>query len=67
MKEFALGQFVFLNGSGVGIIAMLADDSGVPEDHIGVWFGTTTETGSPIVCTLPKEYFTSAPEPEIQH
>lgn len=67
MQPFHLGQFVFLRGSGVGIVAMLADGHNVPEDHVGVWFGTTTDSGSPIVCTIPAEYFTTAPEPTIQH
>jgi hypothetical protein len=67
MNSFSLGQFVHLDGSGVGVVAMLPEGSNVPDDHIGVWFGTTTDSGSPIICTVPAAYFKSAPEPTIQH
>ena len=67
MESFSLGQFVHLDGSGVGVVAMLPNGSNVPDEHIGVWFGTRTEAGNPIVCTVPAAYFKHAPEPTIQH
>jgi len=67
MKSFSFGQFVYLDGSGVGITVMLPHGSEVPEDHIGVWFGTTTEAGNPLICTIPAEYLISAPDPVVQH
>jgi hypothetical protein len=67
MNSYSIGQFVRLDGSGVGVVAMLPDGSKVPDEHIGVWFGTTTAAGSPIICTIPTAYFKTAPEPTIQH
>lgn len=67
MKSLLLSQFVYLDGSGVGVVVMLPDGVNVADDHVGVWFGTTTGQGSPIVCSVPVEYLTSAPEPRIQH
>ena len=67
--QFALGQFVHLDGSGIGVVAALpsADDPTVPEDHLGVWFGGRDDSGAPIVCTIPADYFKNAPAPVIQH
>jgi hypothetical protein len=67
MKTCSLGQFVYLDGSGVGVVVILPDGANVAEEHVGVWFGTMTDAGSPVVCTVPVAYFTSAPEPRIQH
>jgi hypothetical protein len=67
MDSFSLGQFVHLDGSGVGVVSMLPDGCNVPDDHIGVWFGTTTDEGSPVICTVPASYFKRAPDPTIQH
>ncbi|TWU19742.1 hypothetical protein [Allorhodopirellula heiligendammensis] len=64
---FAIGQFVHLDGSGVGVVVMLPDDTEVPDGHIGVWFGTTTETGRPVICTVPIEYIEPTPDPIVQH
>ena len=65
--SFEVGQFVLLSGSGVGIVTHLPDDLEVPEEHIGVWFGTLNPDGNPIVCTIPAEYLTSGPLPSFQH
>ena len=69
IMQFALGQFVHLDGSGIGVVAALpsADDPAVPEDHLGVWFGGCDDSGAPIVCTVPADYFKNAPAPVIQH
>lgn len=67
MVSFSLGQFVHLDGSGVGVVAMLPDGSKVTDEHIGVWFGTTTDSGHPIICTVPFAYLQPAPEPIVQH
>ncbi|TWT94924.1 hypothetical protein [Neorhodopirellula pilleata] len=67
MKSLLLGQFVYLDGSGDGVVGMLPDGVNAADDHVGVWFGTTTDEGSPIVSSVPVEYLTSAPEPRIQH
>ena len=67
MDSFSLGQFVQLDGSGVGVVAMLPDGCKVPDDHIGVWFGTTTDAGSPMLYTVPTANFKAAAEPAVQH
>ncbi len=65
--DYQVGQFVFLDHSGVGIVARLSDGESVREEHIGVWFGTFDEDGAPIICTVPAEYFAAAPNPVIRH
>jgi hypothetical protein len=67
MGMFTIGQFVHLDGSGIGVVVLLANNANVPDEHIGVWFGTTTETGSPVIYTVPAEYFQPTPAPTIQH
>ncbi len=53
MATFTIGQFVHLDGSGRGVVVMLPNKTDVPDEHVGVWFGTTTQTGSPVICTVP--------------
>jgi hypothetical protein len=65
--SFEVGQFVFLDGSGVGTVIYLPNGSEVPDDHVGVWFGTIDQNGRPIVCTIPIEYLQDGPKPTFQH
>ena len=39
------------------------------DDHLGLWFGETEETGQPIVHTIPAEYVNDAEkvEPIFRH
>ncbi len=67
MGTLVIGQFVHLDGSGVGVVVMLPNKRDVPDEHVGVWFGTTTETGSPVICTIPAEYIMPTLVPTIQH
>jgi hypothetical protein len=67
MGTFTIGQFVHLDGSGVGVVVMLPNKTDVPDEHVGVWFGTVSETGSPVFCMVPAEYFKPTPAPTIQH
>jgi len=64
-----LGQFVHLDGSGIGVVAALPseDDPSIPEDHLGVWFGDCNGSGAPILCTVPADYLRNAPAPAVQH
>ena len=65
--SFEVGQFEFLDGSGVGTVIYLPNCFEVPNDHVGVWFGTLDNDGRPIVCTIPIEYLRSGPKPTFQH
>lgn len=39
------------------------------DDHLGLWFGETSETGRPIVYTIPAEYVNdqAVVEPDYRH
>ena len=67
--QFALGQFVHLDHSGIGVVVALPSigDVDVPDDHLGVWFGDCDDFGAPIACTVPVDYFKPAPKPVVQH
>ena len=67
LEKYQLGQFVHLDGSGVGVVARLPNDDTVPDEHLGVWFGTCDDAGAPIICTVPAEYVTDAPTAVTQH
>ena len=68
MSPYRKGDFVHLDGSGVGIVvATPEEDAQVPEEHLGVWFGTLDEAGSPEVWTVPAEYLRPAPAPTFKH
>jgi len=62
-----VGQFVFLDGSGVGTVIRLPNGCEIPDDHAGVWFGTLDNDGRPIVCTIPIEYLRDGPSSTFQH
>ena len=65
--SFKVGQFVFLDGSGVGTVIYSPNGFEVPDDHVGVWFGTLDKDGRPVVCTIPIEYLRNGPSPSFQH
>ena len=65
--SFEVGEFVILDCSGVGTVIYLVNGFDVPDDHVGLWFGTLDQNGRPIVCTSPIEYLQSGPEPTFQH
>jgi hypothetical protein len=68
MSQHHKGDFVHLDGSGVGIVvATPEDDAQVPEEHLGVWFGTLDEEGNPEVWTVPAEYLRPAPTSVYRH
>jgi hypothetical protein len=61
--SFKRGDFVQLDGR-LGVFVLAEDEAGVPENHLGVWFGDSIQ---PEVWTIPTEYFAAAPIPIIKH
>ena len=61
------GQFVHPDERGIGVVVQLPNGDSVPEDHLGVWFGTSDDTGVPIVYTVPADHLNDAPSPVVQH
>lgn len=48
------GMFVVV-GSDIGVVTELPGIN-VPEEHVAVWYGQTTENNVPRVRTVPEEY-----------
>lgn len=49
---------------------LMAENPGCDlDDHLGLWFGEATESGQPIVHTIPAEYINQAEqvEPTFRH
>ena len=60
------GDIVTINDR-VGVIVLSGEDLGVEfEDHSGVWFGDA-ENGIPEVWTIPTEYLSKCPQPNLKH
>ena len=63
---FCKGDFVTINEK-VGIVVLTGDALGLDmADHVGVWFGDL-KGGVPEVWTIPLEYISKGPQPELKH
>lgn len=69
------GDFVEMDGL-LAVVVATDDDSNVPEEHVGIWFGDPSakrlsEGGSggatPEVFTVPVEYCSRPAEPQFTH
>jgi hypothetical protein len=72
---FHIGEFIEFDGL-LGIVVGLSGESGVPDDHLAIWFGepqgrrkSAGGEGNlvPIVWTVPTEYCLPAKAPILQH
>jgi len=72
---FKRGDLVESNGL-LGVVVGVYGDNYVPEDHIAIWYGSTTTSSSiqkgqgalvPEVWTVPQEYVRLAPNPIMHH
>lgn len=69
MEKLRIGQFVTV-GSDVGVIIGFPNNSQIPEDHLAIWYGQTTndsEKTVPRVRTVPKEYCIPLEEISFYH
>ncbi len=69
MPLFKRGDLVVLNGAVAAVIAV-EGDANVPEGHICLWYGGQAKGDAetvPVVWTVPLEYCTLAPAPDVRH
>lgn len=77
LDVFELGTFVILDGL-PAVVVGLPDGrgTGAPEEHVALWFGDprvprASEGGpgdpTPEVWTVPSEFCTRSPRPELRH
>ncbi len=64
--EKVKGVFVSV-GSDIGVIVGLAGETDIPEDHLGIWYGETTEDNTPLYRTVPEEYCSVVTTVESYH
>ena len=58
MTELKIGQFVSV-GKDIGIVVGFPNDNEIPEEHLAIWYGQTTDNNGktvPKVRTVPEEY-----------
>jgi hypothetical protein len=66
------GDLVELNGE-LAVVVGVDGESGVPEDHVGLWYGESksiSQSGGrkvPVIWTVPKEYCQPALPAEVRH
>ena len=61
-----IGSFVKV-GNHVGVIVGYPDQENIPEDHLAIWYGQTTEDNSPRIRTVPEEYCEPVDKIEYYH
>lgn len=75
MPQWQRGDVVELDGL-LCVVVAIEGDPGVPDDHVGVWFGDPrcvrkSQGGCgrqrPEVWTVPAEYFVPAAAPIMKH
>jgi len=58
MTKFKTGQFVTI-GKDIGVIVSFSNSHEIPEEHLAIWYGETTDNNGKIVAkvrTVPEEY-----------
>jgi hypothetical protein len=70
--DLRVGDFIFLEGTGVGVVVAVDDDRRVPAGYVAIWFGgvgsqVDDDPGRPEVWTVPAEHCREADAPVFMH
>lgn len=65
-QELLKGSFVKIDGD-IGVVVGLGGENNIPEEHLGIWYGQTTENNIPLYCTVPEEYCIKLNDSESFH
>ena len=48
------GDFVKVDRA-IGAVVRTEDDAGIPEDHLGIWFGEMQDADTPLLSIVPQD------------
>ena len=60
------GDFIKMH-TDIGIIVYLEGENNTPEEHIGVWYGESSDTGKPLYKIVPMSYCKKVDDIEHYH
>jgi len=66
MKKLQKGDFVKV-GKDIGVVVLLENESEIPEEHLGIWYGEITIEGKVLYRTVPVDYCEKIENIEAYH